>query len=218
VRQTGKIVRWNADRGFGFVRPENGGQEVFAHISSFRDRARVPKADDGVTYELGHDAQSRTKAERIVYAGAFQALDGERFVPLGLAASALLFVLGAASAGRLPSLISAWYVAASLGAFVSYALDKSAAQNGRWRTSEKTLHLFSLAGGWPGAMAAQTLLRHKTRKKEFRVVFWGTVALNCAALGWMFSARGGMFLRSVLGDYGDMKLMDILHLVIGRIA
>ena len=61
--------------------------------------------------------------------------------------------------------------AINLLTFVTYAMDKSAAQSGRWRTSEKHLHLLSLAGGWPGAWCAQQWLRHKSSKQEFRAVY-----------------------------------------------
>jgi uncharacterized membrane protein YsdA (DUF1294 family) len=66
--------------------------------------------------------------------------------------------------------------------FLVYAQDKSAARNGRWRTRESSLHLLSLAGGWPGAWFAQQWLRHKSRKAAFRAVYWATVLLHCAAL------------------------------------
>jgi uncharacterized membrane protein YsdA (DUF1294 family) len=68
----------------------------------------------------------------------------------------------------------------SLLTFLAYAVDKSAAINGRWRTREKTLHLLSVAGGWPGALLAQQLLRHKCSKPSFVAVFWITVAANAA--------------------------------------
>ena len=70
----------------------------------------------------------------------------------------------------------------SLVTFIVYAMDKAAARAGRWRTSEATLHLLALAGGWPGALVAQRLLRHKSSKRQFRVVFWTTVWLNLAGL------------------------------------
>ena len=66
--------------------------------------------------------------------------------------------------------------------FVVYALDKHAAQTGRWRTPESTLHLLELAGGWPGAWIAPQTLRHKSRKPGYRVVFWVMVVLHAAAL------------------------------------
>jgi uncharacterized membrane protein YsdA (DUF1294 family) len=73
------------------------------------------------------------------------------------------------------------YLGLSLAAFMAYAFDKSAAVSGRWRTAENTLHLLALAGGWPGALLAQQVLRHKTSKPDFVTVLWMTVALNVAA-------------------------------------
>jgi uncharacterized membrane protein YsdA (DUF1294 family) len=86
-----------------------------------------------------------------------------------------------------PTMILALYLVASAITFVAYAIDKRAARKGSWRTKEKTLHLLALIGGWPGALLAQKLLRHKTAKQPFRGVFWLTVVLNCGALaGWFF--------------------------------
>lgn len=78
--------------------------------------------------------------------------------------------------------VLAFYGVVSLVTFVLYAVDKSAARKGGRRTRESTLHLFSLAGGWPGALIAQHNLRHITRKRSFRVVFWVTVLMNCSVL------------------------------------
>ena len=74
------------------------------------------------------------------------------------------------------------YLAVSLFTFIVYALDKSAAKAGRWRTPEKTLHILALIGGWPGALLAQQKLRHKSQKQPFRIIFWFTVAMNLAVL------------------------------------
>ena len=84
--------------------------------------------------------------------------------------------------------VLAWYVAASLAAAAAYAFDKLAAQAGRRRISEGTLHLLALLGGWPGALIAQQTFRHKSRKRSFLVAFWTTVAINCAALAWAMIA------------------------------
>ena len=111
----------------------------------------------------------------------------------------LAFVGAAVYAGRLPGAVLGLYLAASVVAFAAYGLDKSAARNGRWRTQEGTLHFFGVLGGWPGALAAQWLLRHKTRKRSFQVVFWLMVVFNCAALGWSLSPEGAATLRFLLG-------------------
>ncbi|WJG09423.1 DUF1294 domain-containing protein [Aliiglaciecola sp. LCG003] len=78
------------------------------------------------------------------------------------------------------------YIGISLVTFLAYLIDKSAAQEGRWRTKESTLHLFALLGGWPGALVAQNWLRHKSKKTSFRLVFCCTVVLNCSGLGWYY--------------------------------
>ena len=49
----------------------------------------------------------------------------------------------------------ALYAVASLLTFFLYWRDKHSALKDRWRTPETTLHLFQLAGGWPGALLAQ---------------------------------------------------------------
>jgi uncharacterized membrane protein YsdA (DUF1294 family) len=76
--------------------------------------------------------------------------------------------------------VAAIYVGVSIVTFLAYAQDKSAAQQRARRTPEGTLHLLAFAGGWPGALLAQQLLRHKSKKPEFRTVFWATVMLNVA--------------------------------------
>ena len=91
-----------------------------------------------------------------------------------------------------------FYLVVSTASYVAYALDKLAAKKGGWRTSESTLHLFSLVGGWPGALIAQNGLRHKTRKQPFRMVFWATVALNCAAFIWLFTPQGAKAWQSAV--------------------
>lgn len=90
--------------------------------------------------------------------------------------------------------LAALYALASVACFIAYAMDKSAARHGRRRTPERTLLLLGLAGGWPGGLAAQQLLRHKTSKTSFLVKFWLTVGLNLATLvalqaGWISLGR-----------------------------
>src|SRR5690606_22272674 len=86
----------------------------------------------------------------------------------------------------------AWVLLPAVGSlnvvtFLAYWQDKSAAQSNAWRTPENTLHMLSLAGGWPAARMAQQTLRHKSSKTSFLVVYGITAVLNTAALGaWVF--------------------------------
>jgi len=90
------------------------------------------------------------------------------------------------------ALVPTAYAAMSFATFIVYAMDKRAARRGAWRTPESTLHLLELFCGWPGAWLAQKVLRHKSVKTSFRIVFFMAVALNLAGLGFLvwWAARG----------------------------
>ncbi|MDC9724595.1 MAG: DUF1294 domain-containing protein [Gammaproteobacteria bacterium] len=79
-------------------------------------------------------------------------------------------------------LVLANYIALSTIAFILYAVDKSAARKNAQRVSERSLHLVALLGGWPGAIIAQKVFRHKTKKHAFRFVFWLTVIANVSVV------------------------------------
>ncbi|MFO0975445.1 MAG: DUF1294 domain-containing protein [Planctomycetaceae bacterium] len=82
----------------------------------------------------------------------------------------------------------------SLVCFVTYGWDKRRATSGGRRVPEKTLHILSLLGGWPGALLGQRFFRHKTKKLSFLIVFWCTVALHVATIGtvaYLFSRSSG---------------------------
>lgn len=81
--------------------------------------------------------------------------------------------------------ITTLYLLASVLAFAAYGIDKAAAIGGAWRIPEAFLHLLGLAGGWPGALLAQRIFRHKSRKVSFQIVFWTVAALNSAAALWL---------------------------------
>lgn len=62
--------------------------------------------------------------------------------------------------------------------FALYGYDKRQARNNGQRTPEKVLHALELAGGWPGALLAQQVFRHKTRKVSYQALFWLIVAVH----------------------------------------
>jgi uncharacterized membrane protein YsdA (DUF1294 family) len=78
------------------------------------------------------------------------------------------------------------YLFASLICFCLYVFDKSAAIGGRRRISELSLLTSGMLCGWPGAILAQQLMRHKTKKPMFRIAFWVTVIANILALYFFF--------------------------------
>jgi uncharacterized membrane protein YsdA (DUF1294 family) len=70
------------------------------------------------------------------------------------------------------------YGVVSVIAFLLYWRDKRQAREDGWRTPENILHAVELAGGWPGALIAQQVFRHKTRKVSYQVAFWLIVLLH----------------------------------------
>ena len=74
----------------------------------------------------------------------------------------------------------------SLVTFVVYGFDKRRAQLDGRRVPEKTLHLLTFLGGWPGALAGQRTFRHKTQKLSYQIVFWLCVIGHVALVGGAF--------------------------------
>jgi uncharacterized membrane protein YsdA (DUF1294 family)/cold shock CspA family protein len=187
MRREGKIVKWNDERGFGFISTSEAGDSVFVHISSFSRGERRPSLNEAVSYTPAFDGQGRPRACDVRFIVSARPV---RQIPrlgialaLAFAVSFLIVLAGLAAVGWLELSWLALYYLASLRTYRVYARDKLAAQNGRSRTPESWLHLMSLIGGWPGALIAQVLLRHKTRKTSFLIGYWFTVIFNCIALG-----------------------------------
>lgn len=185
MRLKGTITAWNDEKGFGFITPEGGGGKVFMHINALMHRQIRPQGSEAVTYEPGFDTQQRLCAEKVQYTNSLP-----RFFALTLASLAsmgfIIMLLGLSSTG----IISWWtfiaYISASVLTLLEYAFDKHKACQGKWRTSEVTLHTLELLGGWPGALIAQYIFRHKNRKVSFQISFWIIVAIHiCFWIGFL---------------------------------
>ncbi len=193
MRYQGRLADWNDDKGFGFVVPNGGGERAFVHIKAFARASRRPIDGDLITYTITRDARGRLQANAIRFAGETPPVD-DRAKPGWLGpAFALLFtatLAGTVFTDQLPVNILLAYAVVSTIAFIAYGLDNSAATAGRQRTPESTLHFLGLICGWPGALLAQRVFRHKSRKAAFQSTFWGTVALNVIVLLLLASDAG----------------------------
>lgn len=199
--QLGKVIEWQDDRGFGFIQPRESAERLFFHVREYRQDGRRPEVGEWVKYRKQRAADGRSQAISVRRAASPARTPAAR-APRKPTAHApaipafvqwLLIVLYAAllawaiNARRLPLEFAGVPLLMSAITWVAYALDKHAAQTGRWRTQETVLHVLELLGGWPGAIAAQQWLRHKTRKTGYRIAFWSVTALHVAAvLGWVF--------------------------------
>ncbi|MDF2152550.1 cold shock and DUF1294 domain-containing protein [Vibrio sp. CAU 1672] len=189
----GRIVEWNDARGYGFIVALANKRKVFFHISSVKNSNVRPTVDDKVIFELSKDNKGRLSANSVTITSA-------KSVPLTVMFGCSYLVMVCASVILLQG---EWffipvYLFMSLCSYLMYARDKRAAINGNWRTSESSLHMVSLLGGWPGALCAQNLLRHKSKKQPFKMILWLTVLINTAAFIWTFTAAGNEMIQTVL--------------------
>ena len=182
TRREGQLVEWFPDRGYGFIAPDDGGPNVFLHIKSLPKEDKRLDIGQAYTFDVVTDARGRVQAQNAVPIIApvappkrplFWAV---RHVP-----PFLVIVLAVSQVTTVS--VNWWivYGVASMGSVIGYWIDKNAAIQKSWRISETVLLLLGLVGGWPGAILAQELFRHKTRKGTFRYLFWMTVAINMAA-------------------------------------
>lgn len=202
----GRIARWIEGKGYGFIRPDDGDKDVFVHIRDFGNIGRSPQVGDIINYQLLQDGSGKFRAADASIEGVprlqsnrpakSRAKAPERKVTAAIYASVVVVVIfsavvvGLTFLGKLPVHVVFLYIFASCITMIAYAFDKSAAMNKRWRTKETTLHLLSIAGGWPGALIAQNLFRHKSKKSEFLITFWISVAINCSILAWLSTEEG----------------------------
>jgi uncharacterized membrane protein YsdA (DUF1294 family)/cold shock CspA family protein len=204
MRFKGTIAEWNDDRGFGFIRPAEGGDRVFCHIKAFQERSKRPALNNTVTYELARDDRGRPQARHIRYPSVARQRVPRQPVTMQVPASSStqlkVAIVGASVfmiiltvllvVGPAPWWVLPWYAVLSVLTFFAYGWDKSSARGGHRRTPESTLNGLAMLGGWPGAWIAQYAWRHKSRKASFQSAFQVAVVMNLVALT-AFIYRGG---------------------------
>ena len=60
----GQLKAWKDDRGFGFIKPNDGGRDVFLHISALKRAGRRPKVGDTILYERVAASNGKLRAVR----------------------------------------------------------------------------------------------------------------------------------------------------------
>lgn len=187
-KRQGKIKQWDDVKGFGFIKPESG-DDLFFHVSSYQSKSR-PEVNQQVKFDqVFDDKRKRFQAvdvrlinEKIVFEPAAKTFV---FSVIYLGVIYLLSMFN-----YLPALVFWAYLIVSLLTFFFYGWDKLAAKKSWQRTPEVTLHYLSLMCGWPGAVYAQQLFRHKSIKRTFRRRFCMTVVVNLMALLYLLSPYG----------------------------
>jgi cold shock CspA family protein len=65
MRFEGTLHTWNDDRGFGFIEPAQGGQEIFVHISAFGPRFGRPRVQQLLSFEVELGPQGKKRAKNV---------------------------------------------------------------------------------------------------------------------------------------------------------
>lgn len=71
-RIVGQLKSWNEDKGFGFITPLNGGQDIFVHISSYPRRGGMPAVGETLSFEIALNADQKKKAVNVQRPGQAQ--------------------------------------------------------------------------------------------------------------------------------------------------
>ncbi len=183
----GVVKMFDPVRGFGFIAPDGGGDEVFVHISTIEGQAVLQRGQvvEYNSWLSGRGERTQfvrpTRKRRWGIHPAYRSYSIGCLVSLVIATVAILpFAEWCAAA--------AYILAINLITFGLYLIDKSAAIGRRKRCPELILHLCAFFGGSPGAFVAQHLFRHKRAKTEFQSAFWCIVGFQALLLWWL---RGG---------------------------
>ena len=187
ARFEGTLESWNDDRGYGFIALPRGGKTVFAHIKSFEGLTYRPRVGQVFSFSLNTLDDGRLRAEhtRLVDDAPVVPRHRSSAGPIVGGLVILIFIteyIVLSLLWTLPLWVAGLYVGISVACFLLYAEDKSKAQKGHWRVAESSMQIIALIGGWPGAIVAQQVFRHKTRKRGFQFVFWTAVVVNAASL------------------------------------
>jgi cold shock CspA family protein len=66
MRYEGKLKKWNAERGFGFIVANDSGQDIFVHITAFPRDGRLPMEGEVLSFEVEPDGKGKKRAVRVL--------------------------------------------------------------------------------------------------------------------------------------------------------
>ncbi len=178
------MVKFDAERGFGFVRLPGTEGDAFVHIRDVEGRVALVPGQQ-VTCDLVDTPKGL--AAKNVKPGAVHSSPTAVFLLVAMALVATVAV-------PLRLYLSVPWVLGVLAGinvatFLLYGYDKAIAGGKRLRVPEAVLHLMAFVGGSPAAMAGRILFHHKTTKSSFKRLFWLIALLQAALIGGWFWCR-----------------------------
>lgn len=180
----GVVTRFYPDRGFGFIKPDDGSGDVFVHVSEISGASAL---DVGRRVRFTSVPTTKGVEARGVVPGRRQLSPKLATALLGVGVALVVTVAGSLAAGG-PWPVW-WLGAVNIVTPAFYWWDKRQAQLQAFRVPERTLLGLGALGGWPGGLVGRVKFRHKTAKTSFRVKFWAIAVVEMAALVWWFVLR-----------------------------
>lgn len=115
----GVLKTWKEDRGFGFITPDNGGKDIFIHITAIGEAGRRPMPGDIIHYQIARDKHGKLRAINAYIEGVISRRDANGRQTKG-ASGLLKLVLVTVIALILAAAVVFWYLrqtGSNLGAF-----------------------------------------------------------------------------------------------------
>lgn len=95
----GVLKTWKDDRGFGFIKPDDGSDDIFIHISALKGFVRRPYRGDVIYYEVEQSEDGKSKAVNARIEGVEKAKEEETHSKFGIGLSIAVIIIFAAAVG-----------------------------------------------------------------------------------------------------------------------
>ena len=65
MRQSGTVKFYNSQKGFGFIKPDDGGKDVFVHVTAV-EKSGIGPLDEGMRVSFDTEPDKRGKGPKAV--------------------------------------------------------------------------------------------------------------------------------------------------------
>ena len=188
---TGTVTEWNEHKGYGYISVNEQPIKIVFHISDFSGHSMRPQVSENVVFSLTKDPNGNLRAIDIKRPIVFN-------FPIALSIWFASMVVGSIYVLNYPVIVIDYLVLISGFTYLLYAVDKSISAREDWQVPEVLFHLFCLAGGWPGAILAQSFLRYKPTSVSYTPIFWTMLVANITLFAWSLTGEGKEKLSSTI--------------------